>query len=136
MQFFNTNFDIKKITRPKKKIKKKKILALSLKPRNASCIEENWITLTSLNEENTDLNCIIQVKSEMLSFMGTSALQKIQLIIFWGHNYWSNRTYLRTYNLFHEGIQENYNYITQVFTTHKQIFIRKFYTIGLEQKFF
>jgi hypothetical protein len=31
-------------------------LALSLKPVNASCIEENWITFTSLNDENTFMN--------------------------------------------------------------------------------
>jgi len=31
-------------------------LALSLKPVSASCIEENWITFTSLNDENTFMN--------------------------------------------------------------------------------
>lgn len=39
-------------------------LALSAKPRKASCIDENLITLTSLNEENTVLNCTYKRNSE------------------------------------------------------------------------
>lgn len=32
-------------------------LALSEKPRKASCMVENWMTLISLYKENTVLNC-------------------------------------------------------------------------------
>lgn len=31
-------------------------LALFVKPVNASCIEENWMTFTSLNDVNTFMN--------------------------------------------------------------------------------
>jgi len=41
----------------------KVVLALSLKPVKASCIEENWMTFISLNDENIFMYCKFKVKT-------------------------------------------------------------------------